>query len=336
MRIENDPPTELPWWDDRNTILHTVRPEPWRHDPDKGKDKAAVYDTPKKIYDYLDARVWKQAEAKKAAAIILYDCLRGVKSNAMFIGPTASGKTEIWRQLKRIYPDRIEIADASCLTQEGWKGSTKWKDLIRSPMCRSENNCILVLDEADKMLTPKFASGGENVSQSIQAEGLTLLEGTTVEIQDGSIVHKVNTGKISFVLCGALSAKAGDIAEKSGGSHIGFGAKPDDVKPYDRPLNVEDMITFGAMPEFMGRIQRVVNLQPMTQDDFFRLSGTEAFRKSLQVKYGADIRLSTRRRRELAARAYASGLGVRDMENGIRQLLDEALFEDCGRESYEF
>ncbi len=172
-----------PWYDDH--VKDLCR----NHIDSRGEhgDKSKLYATPQEIYSYLDQHVWKQEEAKKAASIIAYNCLHGIKSNAMFVGPTASGKSYTWRCLKEIFWDRIEIVDGSNLTLDGWKGSTKWKYLLRSPIFRSGDNAILVIDEADKMLAPKY-SHEENISQSVQAEGLTLMEGTCVDVKDGSVI----------------------------------------------------------------------------------------------------------------------------------------------------
>lgn len=325
-----------PWYDDRVKTLPGEE-SPFLDWPDDGPDEEEDYSTPRKIYEYLDASVWKQEAAKKAASVIAWNCFtRRIRSNAMFVGPTGCGKTYIWRCLKHIFPDRIEIADGSNLSQDGWRGSKKWATLLSSPVFRSGRHTILVIDEADKMLSPKFSQGGENVSHSIQAEGLTMIEGSDVDIKEGSATYKINTAKISFVLCGAFSAKAADMAEKETGSRIGFGAAPAETKAYDRPLTEADLIEFGVMPEFMGRFQRIVNLEPMTADDYYRMTDNAGSTlQRIRRQYRADIRLTQKTRRELAEAALKNGLGIRGMENRIRAMLDEALFEDCSRRRFE-
>ena len=142
-----------PWYDDRVEVLQEEEGTglDWPYNTLPPRD---AYDTPKKIYGYLDGHVWKQDAAKKAASIIAYNCFeRAVKSNALFVGPSGCGKTHIWRCLKGIFPDRIEIVDGSNLTLDGWKGEKKWGSLLPSPIFRSDRHAILVIDEADKLVS---------------------------------------------------------------------------------------------------------------------------------------------------------------------------------------
>lgn len=345
MPDQTPAPTPLPWYDDRVreirsggappwTPLTDGTPTPWDDEPPQ-----PVYDTPRKIYNFLDTCVWKQAEAKRIAAIITYQCLHGIKSNTLYIGPTGCGKTHTWRCLRGIFPGMVEIVDGSNVTQDGWQGSKKWGDLLRVPAAISGDPCILVIDEADKMLAPKFSSHGENVSHSVQSEGLTILEGTCIDVKDGPVTRQIDTSRISFVLCGAFSAKAHDVAAQANRRTIGFGAaaSTDAARPYETGLCEQDLLDFGVMPELLGRIQRIVHLQPMTADDYYAMTGSSGGVLSrIGEQYGADIRLTPAKRRELAELAYATGLGIRGMEGRIRQLVDDAMFDDCTRRHFEF
>lgn len=330
--MQND--NTLPWYDDRvKEVICGTRNTSHNTDSDS-------YNTPKKIYRYLDGKVWKQDEAKKAAAILTYNSFfRGVKENAMFIGPTGCGKTHIWRCLQKLFPERIEITDGSTVTAEGFKGDRKWSTLLQSPVFESGKAAILVIDEADKMLAPKITSAGESAGQNISAEGLKLMEGTFIDIKSGSVTYQVDTSRISFVLCGAFSNKAEEIARNNNIGHsIGFGATPNVAKAYDRPLTTQDLIEYGVMPEFIGRIQRIVNLQPMLLDDYYKIMSSECGPLNhVQEQYGLKIRMTKHRRRELAENAFRNGLGIRGIENNIRELVDDAIFDDydCNRQCLE-
>lgn len=311
----------MEWYDDRvhNVVIHAR--EPTR--------EAANYQTPRQIYDYLDERIWKNEEAKKAASLIMWKCLHGIRTNSLFVGPTGSGKTATWLALQELFPDRIFIADASSITQDGWKGSTKWSDILR-PVVGLMKHTILILDEIDKMIAPKY-SFNENVSHSIQSEFLKTLEGNMMYYKDGKDqTFCVDTRKISFVLCGAFSTLADDIAEKDRPASIGFGSSQAKPQPYSKKLTMQDVIDFGMMPEFTGRIGSIVNMEPMNVEDYTRML-TESRHSPIQKiedVYGIKLCLSQAKRLEIAQNAFESGLGVRAITNQLTKIVDDTLFDE--------
>lgn len=313
----------MEWYDDRvhNVVIHAR--EPTR--------EAANYKTPRDIYNYLDERIWKNEDAKRAAALIMWKSLHGIRSNSLFVGPTGSGKTATWLALQELFPDRIYIVDASNLTQDGWKGNNKWSDILR-PVVGLMKNTIIVMDESDKMIAPKFTIGGENVAHSVQSEGLKILEGSsTIQLKDGKdMTFCVDTRKISFVLCGAFSNLAEDIAEKDRPASIGFGASQSKPQPYSKQLTMQDVIDFGMMPEFAGRIGSIVNMEPLTQEDYIRML-TESRHSpvnAIEETYGIKLCLSQQKRLEIASNAFESGLGVRAITNQLVKIVDDTLFDE--------
>lgn len=313
----------MEWYDDRvhNVVIHAREPT---------RD-AANYQTPRQIYEWLDERIWCNADAKRAASLIMWKCLHGIRQNCLFVGPTSSGKTATWSILQELFCDRIFIMDASNLTQDGWKGSNKWSDILR-PVVGLMKHTIIVLDEADKMIAPKFAAGGENVSFSIMSEGLKIIEGSsTIQLKDGKDqTFCVDTRKISFVLCGAFSTLADDIAEKDRPASIGFGASQAKPQPYSKKLTMQDVIEFGMMPEFAGRIGSIVNMEPMTADDYARML-TESHHSPIQRledTYGIKLCISQQKTLEIAQNAFESGLGVREITNQLTKIVDDTLFDE--------
>ena len=313
---------ELVWYDDRRTALGRA---PNRSDYSMHGKR--VHMPPSDIYAYLDARIHKQDEAKRAAAMLVWKAFRGIKENLLFIGASGCGKTEIFRQLMALFPSMIEIVDSSMITNEGWKGDTKWKTIMSSPLYRSSGHKICVLDEFDKLVQPKY-SNNENVSQSIMSEALKIIEGTYVNCESDNVKYQVDTSRISFVMLGAFSNKANELAEKNRGSTIGFGATGDAPEDYSKPLSISDIIEFGMMPEFAGRIQSVINLSPMNESDYIELLDMGDFGplQRLEKDYGVNLSISEETRRKIAQSAF--GLGVRGMENQIRNLIDDSLFEN--------
>lgn len=311
----------MEWYDDRQKYI--------RHEREPTKE-AGEYRTPRDIYNFLSQRVWNQQEAVKIASIQMWKCLNGIKENVLYCGPSGCGKTEIWRQLKLIFPRHISIFDTSNTTCDGWKGDKKVSSFLVDSVGKTHNS-IIVLDEFDKLLTPRF-SHSENVSASIQSELLTCIEGATQQVTLAKdVTHEVHTQRISFAMCGAFSNLAGDVAEKGKGASIGFGASQEAVKPYAKPLTAEDIIEFGAMPELMGRIQKIVNLEPMTADDYAQMlcKSSHSPIQRLEDIYGIKLCLSKEKKLELAQNAYDSGLGVREITNQLTRMVDDVLFEDC-------
>lgn len=290
----------------------------------------------KEIYNYLDERIIKQDEAKKAAAMIMWKCLRGIKQNIMFCGPTGCGKTEIWRCLSTLFPNRISIVDVSNLSMDGFIGTTKWHDLFRAEYLKETKNSIMVLDETDKMVSPSYVEYGENVSEHIMSEGLKIIEGTVMKIKTGhDSCHYVDTNLISFVMLGAFSRKAEEIAEKQKGSSMGFGSEKNDVTAYSKPITLKDILDYGATPEFMGRVSKIVNLSPMTKKDYEGILYKEGCSpiKKLEKTYNLKIYLTDEHKDMVLENAVNNGLGIRGMANELANLLDEKLFEgvvgDC-------
>lgn len=330
-----NPETESPEIQERPEVFDKSREAVEQYDEqDESEEEEPQIPSAKELYDYLNTRVWKQDDAKRAAAILVHNVLSGRRQNMMFAGPSGCGKTFIWKQLAEklnpIYPHLITVFDGSSVTTEGFKGQQKWGTIVGRREFADGMPHILIIDEADKFISPKFTSSGENVSVTLMSEALKTMEGAVIDVAGRREALKLDCNKISFVFCGAFSRKAEDIAEKESGSSMGFLASNNKVEAYARKLEVKDIIEFGAMPEFMGRIERIVNLEPMGEDDFYNIlmDSNMGPIKELQDLYGIEITISKDRVVELAKIARDNKLGMRAIRNLLRAEVDELLFED--------
>jgi len=311
------------WYDDRVTHLNATQTEVSKQD--------VCFSTPREIYSYLDKFIWKQEEAKKAVSMLMWKTLNGIRSNILLVGPTASGKSEIMKQLSNIFPSKVILTDASNITQDGFKGDKKWSTILSNPSLQTHEQKILVLDELDKALAPRFTSGGENVAHSIMGEGLKILEGTFIDVTRNNTTYQVDTRNISFVGCGAFSLLADSIAEKSKGASIGFGASNNDMRAYSTPITAQDIIDeYSVMPEFLGRFEKIVPFEPMTEEDFARMlsESPNSPIQRLEKQYRLKLHLSNEKKQELARSAYENGFGVRGIIGQLVTLIDDNLFEE--------
>ncbi len=327
-----DADEELEWYDDRYTLpAREAAPE----------DECDVDVTCSEIYSCIDRCVWKQTQAKKQASLLMWKTLtgRGSRSNVMFVGPSGCGKTEIWRVLQKNFPDRIVITDCSNVTQTGWVGDKKVETLFENPIFTSGKRTILVMDEIDKMLGPKY-SYGNNVSFSIMSEFLKPMDGCQIKIKNGKndAGYLVDTGLITFVMCGAFSLKTDEIAEKNKKGNIGFYSDTKEDEQFSTNLTADDILSFGASPEFLGRVSNIVNLDPMTQTDYFEMIRAlpDGPVQELEREYGIGIELSDEKLMSLSAHAAESRFGVRDLKNQLRNMVEDMLFDNPEKTCFVF
>ena len=320
----------LPWYHPSCVLMHT-RAEPTHN---------ITQLTPHDIYSYLDSRIYKQDAAKKAAAMFAWKTLRGIKENMFVIGPSGCGKTEIFRALSEWEPfvDRISIMDASNLTISGFKGDKKVESLFDDPVISSGKQVILVLDEMDKALTPKVTSTNDDYAKHIQAEMLKPLEGSFITFERNNSSFQVDTHRVNIAMTGAFSQKAAEIVESNRGSTIGFNAAPESIQAYSKPITQEDLLEFGVMPEFLGRVQRLVNLEPISESDYVQMLSERDFSLTERFKslYGISLHLTPKTRLKIASDASESNLGIRGMQNIIQNMIDDVLYNDCTLTEIEF
>lgn len=294
--------------------------------------------TPQDIYKELTKYVVDQDDACRKVSVMVYQHLRGHRFVGMLAGPTGSGKSFIAESLKKLLPNLVFIRDVSNVSCDGWTGNKKVSDLFRGVDVsgRREDGFypIIFLDECDKMFKPKHTSGGDNVSEDIQSEFLTVIHGGEMLVTDPTDRRSktpLNTSNISFLFAGAFENKAAAIAEKESGPSLGFGASMEKVNSYNRELTIDDVIEAGCMRELAGRIQRLVNLNPFGEEAFRRMLDDHERGPlgELENEFEIPICISESRKDEIAHDAYASGLGIRGIKNSIREYIDEMMWNDC-------
>lgn len=292
------------------------------------------------IYRFLDSHIIKQDEAKKAAASFLRNHIKGHKRNLLFAGPTGCGKTEIFRQIRdNLYGDMIFV-DGTHLTQDGWKGDYKLCNIFQQLSKKNAEHAIVVIDEADKMFEPRF-SQGENVSFSIQNELLKMIEGDPVEMKTADGTMTIETKGISFAFLGSferLVQNKGTIKRRGlVFDNVVNEQTEDPDRTYSREFTPEDLVEYaGVRREIAGRIGTIVQLEPMTEDDYFNILSDARLSpiKMLENSYSISIEMDDASKHELARQAAGSRMGVRFLKSRLAKLLDEAMFDDEDKNSY--
>lgn len=294
---------------------------------------------PRRIYEFLKTKVYHQDEAAKAVAICLYNHVHGIPNSAVFVGPPGSGKTLLWQTVRDYLYDAVYICDASSMTKSGFSGQNKIYTPLREIDIQKHDRTpfIIVFDEADKMMTPSFTRDRENVSASVQSELLTLLQPSFkyYMYKTETDTRYVNIETLSWIFTGSFAVAAKNEANKASSIGLGFGAERKQVKAFENELTIQNLIDFGMIPEVASRIGRIVNIKPLSIEDYkhLLLSHEASPVRNIEKKYKLENGfinqhiLSASELTNIAENAYKSGLGVRATTAAIQCQLDNYLFE---------
>ena len=316
------------------------------------KNKEVSIFTPSQIYNYLNTQVVSQDVAKKALSLAFYQHLRRVeelksgssvvdqKSNVLMLGPTGSGKTLIIKNAAKKMNVPFVSVDATSLTEAGYIGDSV-SSIIEKLALRADYDLeaiqqgVVFIDEIDK-ISSKVSSGTKDVGGSgVQESLLKMIEGDVVEIKsplDDKLL--VDTTNILFIAAGAFSGIEKFVSmRENDNAGIGFSASfSDEEKVFAYSgVKTEDLISYGMMPEFVGRFPVLTSLTELLVDDLIKVMVEPEFSlvnqyRSIFERDGGYLDFDQDALSAIAKKALDSKSGARGLRTIIEALLTDVMF----------